>query len=79
MNPTHTSKTLIGFNLPEATSATLKVYDETGRVLFVQKGDFAKGRNAIHLDRALLQTPGVLYYTLETATDTATRKMMQVR
>jgi HYR domain len=73
------NKTAIGFHLPEATTATLTVYDETGRVVFTQKGDFAKGYNAISLDRALLNTTGVLYYTLETATDSATKKMIQVK
>ncbi|MCC7507248.1 MAG: hypothetical protein IT259_18220, partial [Saprospiraceae bacterium] len=55
------------------------VYDETGRVLFTQKGDFAKGYNAISLDRAVLNTSGLLYYKLETATDSATKKMIQTK
>ena len=73
------NKTFVGFNLPEAATATLTVYDETGRAVFTQKGDFAKGYNAISLDRALLNTTGVLYYTLETATDSATKKMIQAK
>jgi hypothetical protein len=71
------SKTVVGFHLPEAATATLSVYDESGRLVFTQKGDFAKGNNAISLDRALINTTGVLYYTLETATDAATKKMIQ--
>jgi hypothetical protein len=73
------NKTFVGFHLPEAATATLTVYDETGRVVFTQKGDFAKGYNAISLDRALLNTTGVLYYKLETATDAATKKMIQAK
>jgi hypothetical protein len=73
------NKTFVGFHLPQATAATLTVYDETGRVVFTQKGDFSKGYNSILLDRALLNTTGVLYYTLETATDAATKKMIQAR
>jgi hypothetical protein len=73
------NKTFVGFNLPEAATATLTVYDETGRAVFTQKGDFTKGYNAIALDRALLNTTGVLYYTLETATDSATKKMIQAK
>jgi hypothetical protein len=73
------NKTFIGFHLPEATAATLTVYDETGRVVFTQKGDFAKGYNAIALDRALLNTVGVLYYTLATENASATRKMIQTK
>ena len=71
------SKTFIGFHLPEAASATLTVLDESGRTLFTQKGDYAKGYNAVSLDRTLLGTSGVLYYKLETATASATKKMIQ--
>ncbi|MCB0526508.1 MAG: hypothetical protein KDC86_18465, partial [Saprospiraceae bacterium] len=48
------NKTFIGFHLPEATTATLSVYDEAGRMVFTQKGEFAKGYNTFSLDRALL-------------------------
>ena len=73
------TKTFIGFHLPEAATATLTVRDETGRTLFTQKGDFAKGYNKVALERELLPTTGVLYYTLETATDSATKKMIQTK
>jgi hypothetical protein len=43
----------------------------------MQKGQFAKGENTISLDRALINTVGMLYYKLETATDSATKKMIQ--
>ena len=71
------NKTFIGFHLPEATSATLTVRDETGRTLFTQKGDFAKGYNKVAIEREHLLVTGVLYYTLETATNRATKKMIQ--
>ena len=73
------SKTSIGFHLPEAATATLKVYDESGRVLLTQKGDFAKGYNQFSLDRQLLNTTGLLYYTVETATDKGTKLMIQAK
>ncbi len=73
------NKTFIGFHLPETATATLTVYDETGRVVFTQQGDYAKGYNAVTLDRALLSTTGVLYYTLTAGDDTASRKMIQTR
>ncbi|MBK9335868.1 MAG: hypothetical protein IPM98_04530 [Lewinellaceae bacterium] len=57
------NKTQIGFHLPEATTATLTIFDETGRMLFTQKGDFAKGHyNAVTVDRSGRRTTGVLYY-----------------
>ena len=70
-------KTMIGFNLPEATTATLTVFDESGRTLFIQKGDFAKGYNTVPVD--LKGAVGVLYYRLETGREMATRKMVQVK
>ena len=73
------SKTSIGFYLPNAAEATLSVYDETGRTVYSQKGQFAKGENSIILDRALLNNTGLLYYKLETATDSATKKMIQLK
>ena len=72
-------KTLIGFHLPEAAKATLTVYDESGRVLFTQKGDFAKGYNHFTLERELVPTVGLLYYKVETSTDSATKKMTQTK
>jgi len=73
------NKTVIGFHLPEAAEATLTVFDESGRMLFTQKGQFAKGYNAISVDRSLLNTTGLMYYKLETATDAATKKMIQTK
>ena len=73
------NRTLVGFFLPEAAEATLSVYDESGRVVYQQKGQFGQGENTIALDRALINTTGVLYYRLETATDNATKKMIQAR
>ncbi len=71
------NKTFIGFHLPEAANATLRVFDETGRMIFTQQGDFAKGYNTFAIDRQLITTIGVLYYTVETVSDKATRKMIQ--
>jgi hypothetical protein len=65
--------------MPEAATATLSIFDETGRMVFTQKGDFAKGYNSIVLDRAVINTTGVLYYKVETATNSATRKMVQTK
>jgi hypothetical protein len=47
--------------------------------LFVQKDDFARGYNAVMLDRALINTSGLLYYTLKSGVNKATRKMIQTR
>ena len=73
------NSTVIGFHLPEATTATLTVYDETGKLLHRQKGAFAKGYNHFALERELVPTTGLLYYKVETSTDSATRKMTQTK
>jgi len=71
------NRTNIGFFLPEASEATLSVHDESGRMVYQQKGHFAKGEHSVSLDRALINTSGMLYYKLETATVSATKKMIQ--
>jgi len=71
-------KTLIGFNLPEAASATIKINDVTGRLLKIIEGDFAKGYNQIRLNSSELGAKGVLSYTVETVEYTATKKMIIV-
>jgi hypothetical protein len=73
------NKTTVGFHLPEETEATLSVYDESGRLLYSQTGNFAKGYNAVMLDRSALKANGLLYYKLETARETATRKMILLK
>jgi hypothetical protein len=58
------NKTQIGFYLPEATEATLTIFDETGRTLFTQTGDFGQRLQrrydgpfgAEHHGRTVLQT-----------------------
>jgi hypothetical protein len=73
------NRTTIGFHLPEANRATLSIFDESGRLLHSQTGDFAKGYNSVLLDRSMLKTNGLLYYKLETADNSATRKMILLK
>ena len=69
-------KTVIGFNLPEADVATLKIVDLSGQVLKRIRSDFAKGYNQIVLQAGDLPVSGVLYYTLETTEFTASKKLV---
>ena len=71
-------ETIIGFELPEATTATLSIYDVSGRVLQSIEGEFAKGFNQVTINRSDLNGAGVLYYQLDTPTDSATKKMILV-
>ena len=70
------NQTLIGFNLPETSFATLTIYDVAGRILKQYTGDFAKGYNEVSVSRSDLSATGLLFYKLETATETATKKMI---
>ena len=72
-----TSRTKIGFHLPQATTAYLTVYDQTGRNVYAQKGEFQQGYNSFLLDKAMVNNAELLYYTVETSTDIATGKMMR--
>jgi hypothetical protein len=71
-------ETLISFNLPKATAATLTISDATGRILKSVRATYAKGLNQVTLKASDLNTSGVLYYTLEADDFTATKKMIIV-
>ncbi|MBK8490769.1 MAG: T9SS type A sorting domain-containing protein [Saprospirales bacterium] len=71
-------ETVIGFTLPEASTATLTVMDVSGKVLATVAGEYAKGYNEVRLgsgERFFAPT-GVLYYQLDTPTHSATKKMV---
>ena len=70
--------TTIGFNLPEAATTTLKIFDVSGKVLRLVEVEGAKGYNMVELNRSELSATGVLYYQVETASHTATMKMILV-
>ena len=55
------SETVIGFNLPEASAATLTIYDVSGKVLKSIEGEFAHGYNEVAINSAELSGAGVLY------------------
>jgi hypothetical protein len=72
--------TSIGFYLPEAKTATLRVWDMQGRLLLEQSQFYAAGAQSVLLENALLDAaPGLLYYELKTDTDRAVRKMVLSR
>ncbi len=71
-------ETTIGFDLPEAGTATLVVQDVAGKTLQVISGEFAKGYNTITLDASDLPATGLLYYSLKAGEFTATQKMIIV-
>ncbi|MBK7936705.1 MAG: hypothetical protein IPJ82_06270 [Lewinellaceae bacterium] len=72
--------TAIGCYLPEDSDATLSIFDETGRVLHTESGYYLRGYHTFYVaGRQLTGAAGLLYYKLETATDSAVRKMVLIR
>jgi len=68
--------TNIGFTLPQAGEATLKVVNVQGKVLQVISANYPKGYHEITLNAKELGATGVLYYRLEMADQIATKKMI---
>ena len=70
--------TEISFVLPEATAATLTIFDVSGKMLKVIEGDYAKGYNKETINTSDLGATGVLYYQLDTDEFSATKKMIVI-
>ncbi len=70
--------TTIGFTLPSAASASLTVYDVTGKVLYRNTANYEKGFNQIQLSNNDLDSRGLMYYQLESGTNIATKKMIEI-
>jgi len=73
------NETVIEFELPEATTATLTIYDVAGRILKTIKGDYSKGVNMETINSSDLNATGVMYYQLDTPTQSATMKMIVIK
>ncbi len=71
-----TENTVVGFNLPEAGSATLSILDVTGKVIRSITEDYPQGYNEVKLSKSDFGATGVLYYQLESGDFTATKKMI---
>lgn len=70
--------TTIGFNLPVSGNIELVLTDISGRVIKTISGEYNKGYNQINISKSDLGTNGVVYYTLKTASQNATKKMIIV-
>lgn len=70
--------THIGFYLPQAKPATLRVLDATGRLLWSETAHYEAGFQTVIVPGAVLGgAVGVLYYQLETDTEQAVRRMVR--
>ncbi len=70
--------TTISFDLPEATDATLTIFDISGRVMTTVNREFAKGYHEVQIEKSLLKGNGIYFYQLETATHMAKKKMILI-
>ncbi|MBY5956811.1 T9SS type A sorting domain-containing protein [Membranicola marinus] len=77
-NP-YTGETVIGFKLPEATSAVMTIYDVNGRLIKRMAGDYEAGYHEVRVTSMELGVTGVLYYQLDTDKYTATKKMVLIK
>ncbi len=77
-NPFST-ETVIGYNAVEAGNATITFTSVEGKVLAVINQAAVKGYNSINVNANDIAATGVVYYTVETANNTATNKMVIVK
>lgn len=70
------SETNIGFVLPASMSASVVIYDVTGRQVKEVQGDFMRGYNQITVRKSELTASGVMYYRLTAEGFSATKKMI---
>jgi len=69
-------QTRIGFRVPEDADATLRIFDAVGRTLHMQSGFFKQGENRFDLKDWRPGSTGVLFYSVETPTDHAVKRMV---
>ncbi|MFK7808332.1 MAG: T9SS type A sorting domain-containing protein, partial [Saprospiraceae bacterium] len=69
-------ETVISFNLPEASSASIKIFDTSFRVVREITGDFEKGYNEVIVSRNDLLSAGLYYYQLNSNNRLQTMKMV---
>ena len=70
-------ETSIGFNMPKDGAAKLTIYSVEGKVVMTKNIDAKAGVNQISINKSDL-TSGVLYYRLETADHSGTKKMIVI-
>ena len=70
--------TVIPFELPADASATLTIFDVTGKVQLVVFIEGRAGYNEFELSTDKLSKGGVLYYQLESNQEVATKRMLMI-
>ena len=73
------NETQISFQLPVSGKAIFSVYDVSGKLLKVIEDNYSAGYHSIDVNVADLTGSGIYYYTLQTATESKTLKMISLR
>ncbi len=73
------NSTVIKFSNPNESTYELNVFDLTGKLVYKTFGHAQKGLNSITIDKSKLNVSGVLYYTVSTDVNTATKKMVVLK
>ncbi len=69
----------IAFEIPFKQNVKISIYDVTGKTVHQVSRDFEAGYNQISISQDVLNTSGILYYTLEANGYTATKKMVVLK
>ncbi len=73
-----TGSTTIRFDLPEAGSVKLSIFDVTGQMIKAIEKQYVAGTHSITLSRKEIAANGILYYRLDSGNYSATKKMIRV-
>ena len=68
--------TNITFYLPESGVVDMSITDMNGRIIQSQSQYYEKGTNSVLLDASALGGSGIYYYTITTASDKKTMRMI---
>ncbi|MBK9270206.1 MAG: HYR domain-containing protein [Saprospiraceae bacterium] len=71
--------TVIGFEMPRASHATLTVYDLNSKIIWKTSMQAIKGYNSMQINHAQLGVTGVLFYQLDADGYSATRRMVVIQ
>ena len=72
-------ETTIAFELPSSSVVYIQIFDNSGKVLYADSGNFNRGYNEFTVQQSELETTGILYYQISTDTHIATRKMIVLK
>jgi len=73
------NQTLIGFELPKAGVVKLSLYDVAGKLIKIIEKDGTKGYNSIVVSKDDIGQGGLIYYSIESGTEKATKHMIMIK